>query len=134
MIEKVSRNAVVALLGTPGRTEGSLNEPREREENGYCFNEKWTYENLVGDPAGVPERVIYWKRYDFVATTVRASAEEPWRPDEKLAAALAEQPSRLAPIDPAHNPPVTPKVPYLPVSKFPGKPDLGGYFVESESD
>lgn len=134
MTNQMSRNAVVALLGTPSRTDGSLNEPREREEDGYRFNEKWIYEHLASDPAGVSERIIYWKRYDFVATMVRASAGEPWRPDDKLAAALAEQPSRLAEIDPAHNAPITPKVRYLPVSEFSGAPDLGGYFVPSETD
>jgi len=63
----VSRNQVVQLWGTPYATVGSVNEPREMQENGQRFNEKWTYRlspKTVDEPA---ERVIYWLRYDFVA-------------------------------------------------------------------
>jgi len=119
---------VVARLGTPDRTEGSLNDPREHEENGFRFNEKWIYAHLSDDPARVPMRTIYWMRYDFLGTVVRASESEPWRVDTKLAEALAvEEPSRLPPLDPSHNPPITPTAEYHPVSEFKGPPDLGGH-------
>lgn len=124
------RNAVVTLLGTPDHTEGSLNDPREREENGLQFNEKWIYTHLRKDPAGVPMRTIYWHRYDFVATLVRAGADEPWRPDSKLLEALKPVPDRLSPIDPTHNPSITPSNPHRPASEFKGKPDLGGRIAE----
>ncbi len=63
----VSRNQVVQLWGTPHRTVGSVNEPREMEEHGHRFNERWTYRlspKTVDAPA---ERIVYWLRYDFVA-------------------------------------------------------------------
>src|SRR6266404_6270133 len=47
-----ARNAIVAILGTPDRTEGSLDDPREREEDGLLFNEKWIYTDLHRDPGG----------------------------------------------------------------------------------
>jgi len=125
-----TRNMVVARLGTPDRTNGSLNDPREGEENGFRFNEKWTYLHLSDDPAGVPMRIIYWQRYDFVSTVVRSSENEPWRVDAKLAEALAaEESSRLPSLDPSHNPPITPTAEYHPVSEFKGKPDLGGHMA-----
>jgi hypothetical protein len=125
-----TRNMVVARLGTPDRTNGSLNDPREVEENGFRFNEKWTYLHLSDDPAGVPMRIIYWQRYDFVGTVVRSSEKESWRVDTKLAEALAaEESSRLPPLDPSHNPPITPTAEYRPVSEFKGKPDLGGHMA-----
>ena len=119
---------VVARLGTPDRTNGSLNDPREVEENGFRFNEKWTYLHLSDDPAGVPMRIIYWLRYDFLGTVVRSSENEPWRVDSKLAEALAaKENSRLPPLDPSKNLPVTSTAEYRPVSEFEGKPDLGGH-------
>jgi len=84
MSDELRRNAVVALLGTPDRTEGSLNDPRLYDENGLHFNEKWLYSHLTGDPAGVPMRIVYWWRYDFVGTVVRAAEGESWRPDSRL--------------------------------------------------
>ncbi len=75
-------------------------------------------------------RSVYWHRYDFVGTVVRASESEPWRPDTKLAEALAaEESNRLPPLDPSHNPSVTPSNEYRPVSEFKGKPDLGGHMA-----
>ncbi len=63
----VARNQIVQLWGTPNTTVGSVNEPREMEEHGHRFNEKWIY-RLSPKSAGEPaERVIYWMRYDFVA-------------------------------------------------------------------
>ena len=121
---------VVARLGTPDRTNGSLNDPRESEENGFRFNEKWTYLHLSDDPADVPMRIIYWQRYDFLGTVVRSSENESWRVDTKLAEALAaEESSRLPSLDASHNPPITPTAEYHPVSEFKGKPDLGGHMA-----
>ena len=70
------RNAIVAILGTPDRTEGSLDDPREREEDGVRFNEKWIYTHLHRDPAGAAMRAVYWMRYDFRGTAVRNSDTE----------------------------------------------------------
>ncbi|MGH7918020.1 MAG: hypothetical protein ACREQE_11165, partial [Candidatus Binataceae bacterium] len=70
MTEPLRRNAVVVLLGTPDRTEGSLNSPIELEEHGIGYNEKWIYQHLRDDPAGVPMRLVYWHRYDFKGTLV----------------------------------------------------------------
>ena len=128
MSEQVpTHNTVAARLGTPDKTDGSLNDPREHEENGFRYNEKWTYEHLRDDPAGVPMRLVYWHRYDFVGTVVRSSENDSWREDTKLAEALAtEESSRLPPLDPSHNPPVSPSNEYRPVSEFKGKADLGG--------
>lgn len=126
-----SRNAVVAILGTPDGTEGSLNDPREQEENGVRFNEKWTYRNLQSDPAGTAMRIICWRRYDFRGTFVRNSEDESWRPDGKLVEAAVNRDSRLPELDPSRNPPVIPRSRYRPVSEFLGKPDLGGGFQEA---
>ncbi len=128
MTGRVIRNAVVALLGTPDRTEGSVNDPRERREGPLEYNEKWFYDHLENDPAGAAMRLVLWHRYDFVATFVRSKAEEPWRPDEKLAQALENNDSHLSgDLDPARNPPLPPTRRYRPVSDFKGKRDLGGY-------
>lgn len=63
-----SRNQIVQVWGTPQATFGSVNEPRESEEHGYRFNEKWVY-RLVATAEDTPmERVVYWLRYDFVAS------------------------------------------------------------------
>ncbi len=127
MSAPLRRNAIVALLGTPDRTEGSLNDPRLYDENGMRFNEKWIYAHLSADPAGVPMRIIYWWRYDFIGTVIRASADEPWRPDTQLAEALAGADPRLVPLDPASNPPLTPSNRYRPASECAGPTDLGGH-------
>jgi hypothetical protein len=103
-----ARNAIVAILGTPDRTEGSLDDPREREEDGVRFNEKWIYTHLRDDPAGVAMRTVYWMRYDFRATAVRNGEAEPWRPDSALVEAAAKRNDRLPPLDPSLNPPVAP--------------------------
>src|SRR5271169_5512204 len=102
MSTRVTRNTVVAMLGTPDRTGGSLNSPVQLEELGVRYNEKWTYEHLVSDPADVPQRAIYWQRYDFVATMVRAGANDEWRQDTKLAEAVAPENDRLPPLDDNH--------------------------------
>ncbi len=128
MKQSVSRNQIVALLGTPDRTAGSLNSPIELEENGIPFNEKWIYEHLVDDPAGAPMRVIYWHRYDLTGTMVRGGADEAWRNDAKLAEAVAARSSRLARIEDRHEAGKSTNQ-YRPVSETSGPADLGGYIM-----
>src|SRR5512143_756662 len=123
MSTRVTRNAVVALLATPDRTTGSLNSPLQLEERGIRYNEKWTYEHLVSDPAGVPQRVIYWQRYDFVATMVRGGADEEWRADTALAAAVDARNDRMAPIEDCHAP-TTPSGRYAAASEVKDATDL----------
>ena len=84
----ILRNAVVKFFGTPDRTEGSVNEPREREEQGMRFNEKWTYAHPLHDPSDAVERVIYWRRYDFVGSMIRRATGGEWVPDGGLVDAL----------------------------------------------
>ena len=129
----VRRNAIVALLGTPDRTEGSLNDPRLYDENGLHFNEKWVYGHLTHDPAGVPMRIIYWWRYDFVGTVIRTAANEPWRPDARLAEAVAQADPRLEPLDLASNPPLTPSNQHRPASRCDDSSDLGGHREDDKS-
>ena len=85
----ILRNSIVKCFGTPDSTEGSVNEPREREEHGFHFNEKWTYRRPRRDPAGAVERTIYWRRYDFVGSMIRTSPNGAWQKDEGLQGALA---------------------------------------------
>jgi hypothetical protein len=127
----ITRNALVALLGSPERSEGSLNDPVEREEYGIRFNEKWIYEHLRSDPAGVPMRSVYWHRYDFVGTMVRESQQAEWRPDTGLADALKTASGRLAPID-DHHCPLEDSRRYRPASEVRDALDLGGYFQQKK--
>ena len=125
----ITRNSVVALLGTPHSVEGSLNNPVEREELGFLYNEKWTYQNLGDDPADVPDRAIYWHRYDFVATLVRGNDKEEWRPDTKLVDAARAIKSRLSTVADRHSAyPINNH--YRPVSKPQDWRDLGGYLQD----
>lgn len=64
----ISRNQIVQIWGTPARTIGSVNEPREAEEHGHRYNEKWIYRLAATKPDAPTERVVYWLRYDFVAS------------------------------------------------------------------
>lgn len=64
--DELRRNEVVRRWGTPDRTEGSLNDPRIRHEDGLAFNEKWIYSWPKGERSRPRERVVYWQRYDFV--------------------------------------------------------------------
>jgi len=85
----IQRNAVVKFFGQPQATEGSVNEPRLREEHGFTFNEKWTYRRPPDDPADAVERVIYWQRYDYVGSVIRTTKEGDWRRDDTLPQALS---------------------------------------------
>jgi|GEM_PF-639277 hypothetical protein len=147
----LTRNSVVWLLSTPDKTEGSINDPTEREEHAIRFNEKWTYRDLEDDPAGARERLVYWLRYDFAGTVVRASPDANWivdhdlenacrtgahrfpadrRSPEELEVGLAECGSRGHRVG-YSNPAITPSNYYRPVSKFEGEPDLGGHVQSS---
>ena len=59
----ITRNLIVQCWGMPDVTIGSVNEPREGEENGVSFNEKWIYRNVGGDPRTPRQRIVYWRRY-----------------------------------------------------------------------
>jgi hypothetical protein len=50
-------------FGAPNDQEGSVNDPRTREEHGVSWNEKWIYR---GDDSQLVERVVLWNRYDLV--------------------------------------------------------------------
>ncbi len=128
MSKPVTRNTVVAILGTPDRTVGSLNSPVELEEHGVHFNEKWIYEHLVDDPAGVPMRAVYWHRYDLTGTMTRGGADEDWRHDTKLAEAVAAADSRLGAVADRHQA-TKPTTDYRPVSEVANPSDLGGYIM-----
>jgi hypothetical protein len=80
----VLRNAVVKYFGTPNVAEGSVNEPRERQEHGFHFNEKWIYREPVRDPAAAVERAIYWHRYDYVGSMIKRSKDGEWEEDTDL--------------------------------------------------
>ncbi len=67
----IQRNVVVKFFGTPDLAEGTVNEPRERVEHGLRFNEKWTYLQPRRDPTEAFERIVYWRRYDYVGSAVR---------------------------------------------------------------
>jgi hypothetical protein len=45
-------------FGEPDEWEGSVNDPRTREEHGIRFNEKWIYHLPGGE-----RRLVYWHRY-----------------------------------------------------------------------
>src|SRR5690349_1285741 len=122
----VKRNTVVSILGTPDGTVGSLNSPIELDENGIHFNEKWIYEHLHDDPAGVPMRVVYWHRYDFMGTLVRENSGAEWRADDKLIEACEPRDSRLVAVTDSHVPQEGQKN-YRPVSRPRDSRDLGGY-------
>jgi hypothetical protein len=85
----IYRNLVVKYFGTPAATEGTVNEPRERQEHGRRFNEKWTYHQPCHDPAGAAERVIYWRRYDYIGSMIRKTAGGAWEQDDSLPEVLA---------------------------------------------
>jgi len=61
---KPDRGSVWRYFGAPTDQQGSVNEPRTREEFGLIWNEKWIYRGRDGRRI---ERVVLWNRYDFVA-------------------------------------------------------------------
>jgi hypothetical protein len=131
MTGPVTRNSVVLLLGTPHAVEGSLNDPVEREEFSIRYNEKWSYQGLGDDPAGVPNRVIYWHRYDFLETMVRANDHEQWHPDTKLIEAAGAANPRLSKVNDHHRAyPANGR--YRPVSTPEDWRDLGGYIQDEK--
>jgi len=85
----IYRNLVVKFFGTPDVTEGTVNEPRERQEHGMRFNEKWAYHHPHHDPAGAVERCLYWRRYDYIGSMIRKTAGGEWEKDDGLPAFLA---------------------------------------------
>ncbi len=85
----IYRNLVVKFFGTPDMAEGSVNEPREREEHGLRFNEKWVYHHPRHDPADAVERTVYWRRYDYVVSMIRKTAGGEWAKDDGLPTALS---------------------------------------------
>lgn len=80
----IQRNVVVQHFGTPDVTDGSLNEPREREEHGLKFNERWHYKHPRRDPSGAAERMLYWRRYDYVGSMIRKDHGGEWQRDDNL--------------------------------------------------
>jgi len=88
MAGATQRNSVVKHFGTPEATEGSVNEPRLREEHGFKFNEKWLYRRPSNDPARAVERIVYWQRYDYVGSVIRKAKDDDWQRDDQLAEAL----------------------------------------------
>jgi hypothetical protein len=131
MSHQIHRNQVVELLGTPDRTEGSINDPREQREGSIQYNEKWTYEHLDNDPAGARQRIVFWHRYDLAGTMIRFKAQQAWSRDDQLTRLLQERDSRVSEAELGPNPAITPTRPYQPVSEFKGKPNLGGRIEKS---
>ena len=62
--------------GEPDTWEGSVNDPRTREEYGIRYNEKWAYLLEGGD-----RRLVYWHRYDCRGVVLeKANGEVEWQP------------------------------------------------------
>ena len=132
MSERVTRNKIVFILGTPQRTEGCLNSPVEREEHGIHYNEKWIYEHSRTDPANAPERAIYWHRYDFMGTMIRGGGSDEWHNDSALAQAAGQEPDRMAAVAGDHRA-LEPSRRYRMASDVKNPGDLGGY-IQPESE
>ena len=86
-----TRNEIVRLFGTPTETVGSVNESRLSTEHGVEYNEKWVYDRPLHDPSRPRSRVIYWRRYDFVASA-RIERSGQWV-GESPAEILAREPA-----------------------------------------
>jgi len=56
------RGEVWERLGPPAEQQGSVNDPRTREEYGVKWNEKWIY---LGEDGKSVQRVVLWNRYDL---------------------------------------------------------------------
>jgi hypothetical protein len=99
---RVRRNQVVQRWGTPDATVGSVNEPRTFEEHGVRANEKWIYRRKDDDPREPRERIIYWFRYDFVASYLLADDGTLQREDVAVFLAALDarvyDPDRAAPV------------------------------------
>jgi len=50
-------------FGAPTDQVGSVNDPREADDHGVCWNEKWIYRAAESERI---ERVVLWNRYDLV--------------------------------------------------------------------
>ncbi len=87
----IRRNAVVECWGTPNVTSGSLNEPRDREENGVRFNEKWVYRLAHPEPDDPVQRIVYWHRYDFVASFLVGADGRLVREDPRVLTRVADR-------------------------------------------
>ncbi len=57
--EAISHGEARRRWGMPHASEGCVNDPRTREENGIRWNEKWIYSLDHG-----AQRIVYWHRYD----------------------------------------------------------------------
>ena len=57
------RGEVWERLGPPAEQQGSVNDPRTREEHGVKWNEKWIY---LGEDGKTVQRVVLWNRYDLM--------------------------------------------------------------------
>lgn len=64
----IDRDTAVRRFGQPAKTWGSVNEPRYREADGVTFNEMWLFKSPRDLSAEWAERVLYWFRYDLVAS------------------------------------------------------------------
>jgi hypothetical protein len=58
--EELTHHLARERWGQPDERAGSVNDPRNQEEYGICFNEKWIY--FLHDGS---RRLVYWYRYDF---------------------------------------------------------------------
>ena len=58
----LDRGRAWKLLGAPTDQEGSVNDPRMRDECGVRWNEKWIYR---GEDGRSVERIVLWNRYDL---------------------------------------------------------------------
>ena len=55
----IGHHAARERWGLPDEVEGSVNDPRTREEHGVRWNERWVYHRTDGG-----RRLVYWHRYD----------------------------------------------------------------------
>ena len=60
-VPPLTRREVWGRLGAPTDQEGSVNDPRTREEYGVRWNEKWIYRS-----GSRIVRVVLWHRYDLL--------------------------------------------------------------------
>ncbi len=57
---RVTHQGARERWGEPQEWEGSVNDPRTRQEHGIRYNEKWIYLLPGGE-----RRLVFWHRYDF---------------------------------------------------------------------